>query len=81
MKKHCLGVAIVSLLLALAISGVQAQMMGGAGGGGAGMGGHHKRAQDSTKSKDQAPKADEKAYAAALKTVPNKPFDPWHGVR
>jgi len=28
-----------------------------------------------------APKADEKAYNAALKSLPNKPYDPWLGTR
>lgn len=27
------------------------------------------------------PKANEKAYNAALQNLPNKPYDPWHGVR
>jgi len=29
----------------------------------------------------KAPKANEKAYDAALKNLPNKQYDPWHGVR
>jgi hypothetical protein len=29
----------------------------------------------------QKPKADDKAYNAALKSLPDKPYDPWHGVR
>jgi hypothetical protein len=29
----------------------------------------------------QKTKADDKAYNAALKSLPDKPFDPWHGVR
>ncbi len=28
-----------------------------------------------------APKANDKAYDAALKNLPNKQYDPWHGVR
>lgn len=27
------------------------------------------------------PKANEKAYNAALQNLPNKQYDPWHGVR
>jgi hypothetical protein len=26
-------------------------------------------------------KADDKAYTATLKSLPNKPFDPWSGTR
>jgi hypothetical protein len=49
---------------------------------GAGMGGGHKRGQQSSdKSASQAPKADDKAYKDALKTVPNKPYDPWQNTR
>jgi hypothetical protein len=29
----------------------------------------------------QTPKADDKAYNAALKSLPSKPFDPWRGAR
>ncbi len=31
--------------------------------------------------KDQKPKANEKAYNAALHNMPDKQYDPWHGVR
>jgi hypothetical protein len=31
--------------------------------------------------KDQKPKANEKAYNAALRNLPDKQYDPWHGVR
>jgi hypothetical protein len=63
-----------ALTLAAFGSGAQAQMMGGGTGG-------HKQHQQKASTKEQTPKADEKAYAAALKTVPDRPFDPWHGVR
>jgi ribosomal protein S25 len=48
-----------------------------------GTGGGQKRHQQKTdKSAAQtAPKADEKAYNAALKRLPNKPYDPWSGAR
>ena len=26
------------------------------------------------------PKADDKAYSSALKGLPDKPYDPWHGI-
>lgn len=53
-------------------------MGGGAGGFG---GGHSQHQQKAVKTETRTPKADEKAYAAALKTLPDKQFDPWHGVR
>jgi hypothetical protein len=31
--------------------------------------------------KDNKPKANDKAYDAALKNLPDKRYDPWHGVR
>ncbi|HUZ32858.1 MAG TPA: hypothetical protein VMV19_12270 [Xanthobacteraceae bacterium] len=31
--------------------------------------------------KSAAPKANDKAYDAALKNLPDKQYDPWHGVR
>jgi hypothetical protein len=48
-----------------------------------GIGSGQKRHQQKTeKSATQTtPKADEKAYNAALKSIPNKPYDPWLGTR
>jgi hypothetical protein len=70
---------IAAFALALLASAANAQM---ADSGGGGLGGGKGRQQKAEKTDTQhAPKADEKAYAAALKTVPDKPFDPWHGVR
>ena len=40
---------------------------------------HHERKADAAAS--TTPKADEKAYNAALKSLPNKPYDPWFGTR
>ena len=51
-----------------------------AGGGGSG-GGRKQHQQKADKPTAQTPKADDKAYSAALKSLPNKPFDPWHGAR
>jgi hypothetical protein len=66
------GMLAASLALALTVSAAQAQMMGA---------GHKQRQDSSAKSDTQKPKADEKAYAAALSSLPDKPHDPWHGVR
>jgi hypothetical protein len=66
-----LGVAI--LATALLVQSCYAQTPGG---------GRKPLQQDKKTDKpSQAPKADEKAYNAALKNLPNKPFDPWHGAR
>jgi hypothetical protein len=51
-----------------------------AGGGGSG-GGQKQHQQKTDKPAAQTPKADEKAYNATLKSLPNKPFDPWRGAR
>jgi hypothetical protein len=51
-----------------------------AGGGGSG-GGRKQHQQKTDKPTAQTPKADEKAYNATLKSLPNKPFDPWRGAR
>jgi hypothetical protein len=66
------GIFALSVALALTVSAAQAQMMGG---------GHKQRQDSAAKSDAQKPKADEKAYTAALSSIPDKPHDPWHGVR
>ena len=40
---------------------------------------HKQKVEKSTT--QTAPKANEKAYSAALKSLPNKPYDPWFGAR
>ena len=70
--------------LTLTLTSADAQNTGGFGGpgGSGGMGGgrnHQQKADD--KAAEQKPKADDKAYAAALKSVPNKKYDPWNGMR
>jgi hypothetical protein len=67
--------AILSLAFVASVSDAQ-QAMSGAGDG---QKRHHQKTDKSaTKT---APKADEKAYNAALKGLPNKPYDPWFGTR
>lgn len=48
-----------------------------------GMGGgrNRHRQQNAAKHESPTPKADENAYRAALKSVPDKAFDPWQGAR
>jgi hypothetical protein len=62
----------------LTMSAAYAQDAGLAGGG---LGGHNRHKPDAQKSAAQKPKVDEKAYQAALRSVPNKPYDPWSSVR
>jgi hypothetical protein len=71
MKAIGKGVFGASLLLALLMSGATAQAAGG----------HKSQQQSANKTDTDKPKADEKAYAQALNSVPNKAYDPWHGVR
>jgi hypothetical protein len=72
MKAVGKGIFAASFALMLMASAAQAQMTGGGG---------HKQQDTTAKSDTQKPKADEKAYAAALASLPDKPHDPWHGVR
>jgi hypothetical protein len=46
--------------------------------GSPGGGAHGKRNQKS--SEPAKPKADDKAYSSALKSLPDKQYDPWHGI-
>ena len=69
---------IVSILaVALLTESSHAQ---GTDGGVAG-GGRKQHRQKMDKPAAQTPKVDEKAYNAAIKSLPNKAFDPWHGAR
>jgi opacity protein-like surface antigen len=80
-------IILAAAVVALTITCVQAQdagAMGGTGGGGmGGMGGgrHHGQKQKNDKAAQPKPKVDEKAYNAALKGIPDKPYDAWHSVR
>ena len=69
------GTAFIVLLafaIGLATVGAHAQ----------GMGGGHKHQKQTDKTGPQKPKADDKAYNAALKSLPDKPKpDPWQGAR
>ena len=71
MKTVGKGMFAASIALALMMSGVNAQTMGGG----------HKHHGDTAKSDTQRPKADEKAYAQAIGSLPDKSYDPWHSLR
>jgi hypothetical protein len=45
------------------------------------IGAHAQRANDGEAAKNAPKKTDDKAYNAALRNLPNKEYDPWHGVR
>ena len=76
MKAAMAKLIIIIMTAALLTQNCYAQ----AGGGGSG-GGRKQHQQKADKPASQTPKADEKAYNAALKSLPDKPFDPWRGAR
>jgi hypothetical protein len=61
--------------LIMLVAAAHAQAMSGGGGG------RRQHQQTTDKTDPQKTRADDKAYNAALKSLPDKPFDPWHGVR
>jgi hypothetical protein len=63
-----------ALLLTVMAASAQAQM-GGSPGGGRHAASNHQKSNEPAK-----PKADDKAYSSALKGLPDKPYDPWHGI-
>jgi hypothetical protein len=71
---------IAGVALALAASSAHAQMVSPTQPSlsGAGQIGQHTTNHEE---KEQKPKANDKAYDAALRNLPNKQYDPWHGVR
>jgi hypothetical protein len=70
-------IRIVAAVLAMVMltEAAHAQAMGGGGGA------RRQHQQKADKSDSQKTKADDKAYNAAIKSLPDKPFDPWHNVR
>jgi len=75
---------IGGLALALMTASAQAQMTTqSALPAGAGVGEAADAASRAARNKidDQKPKANDSAYNAALRNLPNKQYDPWHGVR
>jgi hypothetical protein len=72
------AIKILTAVLALGVmaASAQAQMGGSPGGSRQPFGSHGNSSKDPPK-----PKADDKAYNSALKTLPDKQYDAWHGVR
>jgi hypothetical protein len=74
MKSALSKLSIAILTTVLLAQSCYAQTPGGGSGGG-----RKQHQQKADKPASQAPKADEKN--ATLKSLPNKPFDPWRGAR
>jgi hypothetical protein len=75
------GLVVISTIVLFAAS-AYAQDAGGMGGmGGMGGGGRHRQQQQKKDAETAKPKVDDKAYNAALKELPDKQYDAWHGVR
>ena len=74
MKSVTMTIVLLASTIGLTTLSAHAQGMGGLGGG-------HKHQQKTDKSDPQKPKADDKAYNAAIKNLPDKPYDPWQGAR
>ena len=67
---------------AFMVANAYAQDAGGAGDmGSGGTGGRHQQRVKTAKTSTPSPKADDKAYNAALKSIPDKLFDALGGVR
>jgi len=74
------GLAIAGLALALMTTAAQAQISPQQGQ----MNGANRIGQSASRQaedKNDKPKVNDKAYNAALHNLPDKPYDPWHGVR
>lgn len=67
---------IAALAMILMVASAQAQQAGSQ------LGQHAAKAsQQADKNESSKPKVDDKAYNAALRNLPDKHYDPWHGVR
>ncbi len=66
---------LAAFAVALLVGSADAQAPGG------GFGGGRKHQQTPDKAAEQKPKVDDKAYKNALKSLPDKPYDPWRGAR
>jgi len=71
---------IAGLALALMMAAAQAQMTQQTQMNNAARVGQN-ASRDAQDKGDNKPKANDKAYNAALHNLPDKQYDPWHGVR
>jgi hypothetical protein len=74
MKNISVRLTAAAMIAALAAATANAEAAG------SGLSGH-KQQSKTGKAESKSPKADDKAYASALKTLPDRPYDPWRGVR
>jgi hypothetical protein len=73
MKRGTIAITLLAFVISLATVSAHAQGMGGGG---------HKHQKQTDKTEPQKSKADDKAYSAALKGIPDKAKpDPWQGTR
>jgi hypothetical protein len=72
---------IAALILAEAVIQADAQVPGSNVNNAARLGQHVDSANANGANNAPKFKANDKAYNAALKNLPNKEYDPWHGVR
>jgi hypothetical protein len=76
MKIGAIKILGTVVALTLMAASAQAQMGGGSPGGRQPF---DKRSSNGPKDPPK-PKADDKAYNSALKSLPDKQYDPWHGI-
>jgi hypothetical protein len=74
---RAIGTLVAAAFAIASLVSVANAQQGGSGSGGGRK--HHQQKSDTAAS--TAVKADDKAYSAALKSLPNKPYDPWAGTR
>jgi hypothetical protein len=73
---------MAALTLALLASGAQAQQVPGQMNINAAQNiGQHASKANGIGGEEKGAKANDKAYNAALRNIPDKQYDPWHGVR
>jgi len=80
-KMNAWKIFVATSAIALLTATARAQDAGGMGGPNGGFGGSHRHHGSAKRAETPKPKVDEKAYSAALNELPDKQFDPWHGVR
>jgi hypothetical protein len=76
-----MALRILATAFAIALMTASAAAQGVGGTGGSGFGGRHQKREKTAKTETPQPKVDENAYKAALKSIPDKSFDPWNGAR
>jgi len=75
------AIKILGAALALTVMAASAQaQVGGVGGPGGGARQPFDNRNSHKSNEPAKPKADDKAYNSALKGLPDKPYDPWHGI-